>query len=194
MRQIYTVSQVAKLTGVSEATLRQHIARGRLVAEKDGTRSIVTQASLDAYLAAGALSEAATEVRRPGADVPREIGNMLNRLPPHVAEAILAGVPTSKKAGSGEAFNRSIEQLPKRDVPEDAGDPHWGYPIGYQHLESPRWKRISETAWRIEDVTYSWNGFAWECSREGVEIGSDISPANPWSDRRPLAPAKRVTK
>jgi excisionase family DNA binding protein len=194
MKQVYTVGQVAKLAGVNEATVRQHIVRGRLIAEKDGGRTLITQAALDAYLTEDALVETAAEVRKPGANVPREIGNMLARLPAHVAEAILAGIPTAKKAGSPDAFNMAIEQLPKREVPEEEGDPHAGYPIGHQHLEPPRWKRVSDSTWRLDDAAFTWSGSQWVGTRDGAFLGEGISPSSPWSDRRPLAPAKKVAK
>ena len=194
MKKVYTVSQISEMTGTSESTIRQHIARGRLTAEKDGTRTFVTQAALDAYLTSDVLTETAAEVRKPGADVPREIGNMFSRLPAHVAEAILSGIPTSKKAGSPDAFITATEQLPRRAVPEEDGDPHWGYPIGYQHQEAPRWKRVSDSTWRLDDATWTWDGYDWIGTREGTGLRTGIAPSHPWADKRPLAPAKKVTK
>ncbi len=157
MKNVYTVGQISKMTGTSESTIRQHISRGRLAVEKDGTRTYVTQAALDAYLAEDALTETAAEVRKPGADVPREIGNMISRLPAHVAEAILSGIPTSKKAGSPDAFHTAIEQL-------------------------------------LDDASWTWNGAEWVGTRDGTYIGHGIAPSHPWADKRPLAPAKKVTK
>lgn len=191
----YTIAEVAELTGRSEQTVRQHASRGRLAVLKDGLRTLVTQQALDAYMSVDALETAVEAVKAPEADVPREIGNMLSRLPPHVAEAILEGLPTSKRPGSGDAFARVTARLPERPVPEPSDDPHWGFPVGYQHVDAPRWKRSTKNAWSLGDATYSWNGFNWEGggSRDGA-LPVDISPADPWSDRRPMAPPKKVSK
>jgi len=193
----YTISQIAKMTGRSEATVRQHLSRGRLRASREGGRTTVSQADLDAYLSSEELVATAPKVRgAAGADVPREIGNMINRLPPHVAEAILDGIPTAKRQGGPDAFNRIAVTFATHDVPEESDDPHWGFPIGHQHADSPRWYRASASTWQLGEARWSWNGINWEGggSRAGVVLDEGLSPAHPWSDGRPLAPPKKVSK
>ena len=190
----YSLSEISKATGVSEVVLRQHVSRGQLRADKAGGRLMVAQADLDAYLATREVSSTAKALKAPSADVPREIGNMFARLPSSVVEAILGGMPTAKKAGSGDAFRKLSEQLPHQPVPEASGDPHWGFAIGYQHREAPRWKRVSDSTWSLDGVSWRWDGYEWVGSKPDATLGMGISPASPWSDQRPLAPARKVEK
>lgn len=193
----YSIAQIAEMTGSSEGTLRQHASRGHLRTMKQGTRSVVTQPDLDAYLSAEALVATVPKVRATNADVPREIGNMIARLPKAVGDAILEGLPTTKRAGSGEAYRKAVAKLPQYPAVADSGDVHWGYPIGYQHKTAPRWKRVSESTWNLDGASWSWNGFEWEGggSRDNVPpLGDGVSPASPYADQRPLAMSKKVDK
>ena len=191
----YTLSEAAEITGRSVSTLRQHIVRGRLIAEKDGNRTLIPSDRLDAYMSAETLIAAVPMVRI-STNVPKEIGNMIERLPPKVIEAILEGLPTSKKAGSGTAFRAISETLPHQGLPVESEDPHWGFSVGHQHVDAPKWKRMSANTWSLGDGRWSWNGIGWEGggSREGVILEEGMSPASPFADQRPLAPSEAVKK
>lgn len=193
-----TLAEVAEITGRPEATLRKHIQRGRLIATVEAGRSVVSDPDLDRYLTAEELTTTAETVRKPETNVPREIGNMIGRLPPSIANAILDGMPTQKKpAGDPEAFKKDTKNTRKNPPVEiDDSDPHRGYPIGYQHTEKPRWKRTSKSTWSLDGATFAWNGMGWEGggARDGMLLTDDVSPADPYSDKRPLGPPKAGAK
>lgn len=193
----FSLKEASEKTGRSETILRKHIERGKLRATKEGNRSVIDSKDLDAYMTSEELSATAVAVLT-SSDVPREVGNMIARLPRPVAEAILMGMPTSKKAlGSPELFDRATRSLTRnRPSMQDNDDPHFGYPVGYQHTEAPRWKRTSNTTWSLEGAKWSWNGIEWEGggSRDGQSLGEGITPAHPASDRRPTPPPKAVVK
>lgn len=193
----FTLKEVADKTGRSEAVLRKHMERGKLRTTKEGGRTVVDGDDLDAYMTSEELSATAVAVLT-SPDVPREIGNMIARLPRRVAESILMAMPTSKKVtGAPELVDKAMRGLAK-NPPADEGsdDPHFGHPVGFQHAESPRWKRTTSTTWALGDAKWSWNGLEWEGggSRDGQSLGEGISPAAPASDRRPIAPSKAGAK
>ncbi len=191
-----TLNEVAERTGQSLETIRKHAQRGKLVTSKSGTSVTVSEAAFDAYLAASGLRKAADKVERTGKV--REAGNILAKLPDHVARAILDGLPTSKKPGNGEMFKKATRNVSKNvEMPEPSDeDPHNSAPIGWQWSESPRWKRVDENSWKLGSAVWRWNGLAWEGSGtvEGRMLGDGISPASPYSDKRPMEPSKAVTK
>jgi excisionase family DNA binding protein len=45
-----TAAKAARYLGITERTLRSEVAKGRLVAEQDGTRLRVRRVDLDAYI------------------------------------------------------------------------------------------------------------------------------------------------
>jgi hypothetical protein len=100
-------------------------------------------------------------------------------------------------AGKPETFLKAIEGVPRNpplEEPDEDVDPHGGHPIGFQWAETPRWKRISESTWAIGNAKWIWNGLGWEGAgaAAGRELGEGISPANPYSEKRPVAPSKKA--
>lgn len=185
----HTLSEVAEKTGRTQAMLRKHIQRGKLRAQKDGTRVIIEDADLDAYLGSDILEEAAAAAAAGNA---REIGNSIARLPPRILASILDGIPTQKKAGSPEPFRNATNDVPKTAFADNIdGDHNWSFPVGHQHVDAPRWKHVKTDVWAIGEKEYSWNGWWWAGS-DGVEIGEAFSPAHPDAHFRPLAPGSKV--
>jgi excisionase family DNA binding protein len=194
-----TLQQAAQVTGVSYPTLKKHAQRGKLRTQRgdDGRSIVVDESDLEAYMAVEHTTKAMEAAT--GEPMPvyvREIGNVIQRLPNKVIEAILAGMPVAKppKAGSSAPFLRAIEDIPRTPPgPEaPADDPHFGYPIGYQHRAAPRWKRSSASTWSLDGASWSWNGLFWEGGgvHEGRNLEDGFSPANPDSVMRPLSPAR----
>src|ERR1041384_4819773 len=52
-RPYLTISEAAKLTTLAASTIRLHVRRGKLRAERVGKRRMVARAELDRFLAAG---------------------------------------------------------------------------------------------------------------------------------------------
>ena len=52
-RPYLTISEAAKLTTLAASTIRLHVRRGRLKAERVGKRRMVSRAELDRFLTAG---------------------------------------------------------------------------------------------------------------------------------------------
>ena len=192
----YTLAEVAERTGKTQANLRKLIERGQLRAEKESGRLMVSDEALEALLGGEVLDQAADEVR---AGKTHEVGNTIARLPGRILSAILEGAGSTSKparAPSPEPFRRATEGVPRQEVPVETDDPHWGFPVGHRFVDGPRWQRKNKNTWVCGDGSYTWNGFLWEGggSREGVTLAEGISPANPDSHFRPLAPSPSQAK
>jgi excisionase family DNA binding protein len=194
----YTLAEVAERTGKTEANLRKMIERGQLRAHKEGNKLMVEDEDLDAMEGVQVLTEATEAVRdgRTG-----EIGNIFTRMPNRLAQAILEGMGSSKpaKAPNPDPVRKVMSEIPKtpvKPVPPEEEDPHRGFPVGHQHVDAPRWKRTTKTTWKLDDATYTWNGFLWEGGgvKEGIALEPGISPADPDVSYRPLAPAGAKAK
>lgn len=190
-----TLQEFAAETGVAYATLKKHAQRGQLKTRREGARIFIADEDAETYMVAHGLEKAADAVREFGSEgeaAVREVGNVIARLPARVQTAILEGLPTTKKPGSPDAFLKAAAAVPQLpEVSGESDDPHFGRPIGYQHAESPRWKRVSESRWSLNGSSWDWNGLFWEGKgdAEGRAIGEGISPSNPFSDQRPLGPS-----
>jgi hypothetical protein len=200
-----SLQEAAEKAGVKLDLLRKHIQRGKLRATKqdDDGRITVTEDDLDLYIAGEGLDKMSTAAHSVAGttktfrETTREIGNLWGQVPPHVTGAILEGLPTSKKQGSSEPFERATKNLPKSEpVDEFSDDPHFGRPVGYRHKSSPRWTHINQSTWELDGAKWSWNGMFWEGggSAVGRTLGDGISPGAPAADRRPLAPSKEVKR
>ena len=194
----HTLGEVATKTGQTLETVRKHVQRGKLVATKSGSAVTVSDEALDAYIASSGLRQAAMKVE--ATQQVREAGNVIAKLPVHVVEAILAGIPMGKKkVGDSVAFQRATADLPMTETgvvePTDE-NPHGGTKVGFQWQEAPRWKRVTENGWKLGDAIWAWNGLGWEGqgSMEGRVLGDGISPANPYSAKRPMEPSKPAGK
>jgi len=191
-----SLQEAAARSGLPYQTLKKATQRGQLRARHEGARVFVDEDEFTAYMTSKQVSKAFDEA--PDAQSAfREVGNVIGRLPSHVQTAILEGMPTAKKQGSPEPFRKAIESVPKHPaVASISGYPHFGHPIGYQHAESPRWKRTSESTWSLDGSSWSWNGFMWEGGgeAEGRTLAEGISPGNPYSDLRPSGPGGVMAK
>lgn len=190
-----TLQEFAAETGVAYATLKKHAQRGQLKTRREGARIFIADEDAATYMLAHGLEKAADAVREFGSEADaalREVGNVIARLPARVQTAILEGLPTTKKPGSPDAFIKAAAALPQLPgVSGESDDPHFGHPVGYQHKESPRWKRTSATTWSLGESSWIWNSLFWEGAgeAEGRALAEGISPANPYSDQRPLGPS-----
>lgn len=195
----HTLAEIAEITGKSQAVLRKHIERGKLAVSKDGNRILVEDEALEAYQASDIFEEASVASQTKNG---WEVGNIIARLPTRFLNAILDGIPTAKKAGSPTAWEAATIDVPKRPTPVKDGDPHWGFKVGHQHNDEPRWARSNSNTWRLGDATFTWDPEmkAWVGGgvRSGVYLHDDlegegnISPANPATHFRPLAPPGAV--
>lgn len=204
----HTLQEVAKITERPYAVVKKHAQRGKLQTVLEGRSRVVTEEALAAYQAAEGLERTAAALRVVNDDLTElreavgEAGNAIARLPSHVLGAILDGMPKTGKGGhSGRstAFLEAKEGIPSKEPPvepDEEVDPHGGRPVGFQWGEAPRWKHVSESTWAIGKATWTWNGLGWEAggSIVGREIGEGISPANPYSEKRPMAPSRKVTE
>jgi len=199
-----TLQQVAEITGVHYANLKKQSQRGQLRTKTVDGRLYVTQEDLDAYQAAkgfGELHEKVVGQTLP--TVAREAGNSIARMPAAVRGAILDGLPASKKPGSPDPYLAAVKKYPRQEpVPITSDDPHFGFEVGYQHEETPRWKRRSASTWALGKATWTfspnpkggdgvWIGGG---SREGAHLAEGFSPANPYSEYRPLAGSESVDR
>lgn len=185
----HTLAEVAEQTGKTQTILRKHIERGKLRATKDGPRLLIEDEDLEDYLASDIFEEASVAVQQNKNSW--EIGNIIAKLPVRLRNAISDGMPTAKKAGSPDAWIAATNDIPKQRVPVQDGDPHWGFTVGYQHLEEPRWTRNNSSTWSIGGASYSWDPagiWVGGGTKEGIFLPDDISPANPDTHFRPLAP------
>lgn len=202
------LTEIAEQEKIPIERLRKHIQRGKLKAtrQEDG-RYTITDGDWATYLTVeklGEVGESLQETVVPAkklAQQVREIGNLFGNLPPAIANAILAGMPTTKKPGGdpegvAKAFEAAGARPNPPDLVETSDDPHFGHPIGYQHKASPRWKRVSASTWELDGAKWSWNGFGWEGSGTVADrtLGEGVNPAAPAVDRRPLAPSKPVKR
>ena len=202
----HTLQEVAKITGLPYAVVKKHSQRGKLRSMLAGRTRVVSDDDLAAYQAAMSLEKVAGELRtvdgdtKPLKTASLEAGNHIARLPSNIRTAILDGMPKTGKgghAGKAEAFLASIEGVPHREPleePDEDVDPHGGKPVGFQWDEAPRWKRVSETTWAIGQAKWIWNGIGWEGAGavDGRDLGEGVSPANPYSQKRPLAPSQKA--
>lgn len=199
-----TLAQAAEITGVAYATLKKHGQRGHLRIKTVNGRVYVAEEDLEAYQASKGFGELHEKVM--GQSLPtvaREAGNSIARMPAAVRAAVLDGMPTSKKAGSPDPYNKAIQSFPHQEpVPITSDDPHFNLEIGYQHAETPRWKRKSVSTWVLGKATWTfspdprggpgtWIGGG---SREGARLAPGFSPANPYSEYRPLAGSESVDR
>ena len=202
----HTLQEVAKITGLHYAVVKKHAQRGKLKTSLEGRNRVVSDDDLAAYQASDALDKLSDALRDVDGDVKElkiasgEAGNHISRLPSHIRDAILNGMP---KTGKGGHVGRSTDYLtaiegvptnPELEEPDEDVDPHGGRKIGFQWAETPRWKRVSESTWAIGNAKWTWNGLGWEGSgaAAGRELGEGVSPANPYSSKRPLAPSKKA--
>lgn len=199
------LAQVAEITGVPYANLKKQAQRNQLRTRSRGGRLYVTDEDLDAYMAANNIVALSKRVVGQSLGViAREAGNSIARLPEKVRGAILEGMPTSKnKTGGPEPFLKATAGFPKRSAaPITSDDPHFEFGVGYQHSESPRWKRRSSSTWVLGKATWTfspdpkggpgtWIGGG---SREGATLAPGFSPANPYSEYRPLAGSETVDR
>jgi excisionase family DNA binding protein len=89
----HTLAEVAEKTGRSQAILRKHIERGKLRATKDGSRVLIEDEALDAYMGSEALQSASDAA---AAGDSQEVTNSISRLPPRTAASVAAGLmPTT---------------------------------------------------------------------------------------------------
>lgn len=203
-----TLQQAAERAGITYEAMKKHSQRGRLRTTKDGSSSVIDSDDLDAYIATGAMADAVAAAQgKDGPGVAREIASAIQNMSPSIQQAILDGLPSpsSKKLGGSESFKKVRDRQPQNPAAAQieaeaetarALGPHCGYPIGHQHEYPPRWYRSSESTWRMEGASWSWNGFEWEGGgmRAGATLGEGISPADPDADRRPSAPPVKVGK
>lgn len=199
----HTLQEVAKATGRPYAVVKKHAQRGKLRTTKEGRAVVVTDDDLALYQASEGLERVAVELRVVEGDTTSlreasgEAGNAIARLPPKVAQAILDGIPRTGKGGHGgspEPFRKATRDIPRPEIvivePSDE-DPHAGHPVGFAWKENPRWERVSPLTWAIGEASWTWNGMGWEGSgsNKGKTLGVGISPASPYSERRPLSPS-----
>lgn len=207
MSEVYTLQQVAQLTRQSYMVVKKHAQRGKLQTVVQGRNRVVTEDGLAAYQAAEGLERVAEGVRGPETDqnalktlreASKEAGNAISRLPPKVRDAILDGMPKTGKgghAGKSEPFRNAVGgEIRDAEVLEEPDDdnPHGGKPVGFQWRETPRWKRTSESTWSLDGALWTWNGLMWEGGgkAEGRSLADDVSPANPYADKRPMTVSK----
>lgn len=196
----HSIPEAAAILGISYATLRKHISRGKIATTTIDGRARITQEAIDAYVAQRDLSTAVREMTgKEPVKAGLEFGNSISRLPQTVRDAILDGIPTTKRQGGPEAFRKATKGLNRREVPEvpETTDPHRGFPVGHRHADTPRWKRIDGDTWSADGSSWTWNGLFWEAGGKIEGRGplpDGISPADPNSDRRPLIPSTQVKK
>lgn len=197
----YTLQQVAQTTGRPYAVIKKHAQRGKLQTVLEGRNRVVTEEGLAAYQAAEGLEKVADAVRNPETPLSElktrsnEAGNAISRLPPKIRDAILDGMPKTGKgghSGKSEPFRNAVGgEIRDAEGPEEPNDdnPHGGKPVGFRWGEAPRWKHSSTDSWSLDGAIWTWNGLMWEGSgkAEGRTLADDISPANPYSEKRPLA-------
>jgi hypothetical protein len=192
-----TLPEAAEKAGVSIATIKKQQQRGQIRATKgDSGRLEVSEDDFALYLASRGLLEASETAEKGMPELPKlvhDVGDVFGALPAHIADAILAGV-AHKGGASPEPFRAAMEGLgneTSRQIAEpSAEDPHASCPIGYRHVSSPAWGRVSELTWELNGGTYTWTGLFWEGGSvfDGRVLDEGISPASPYSDKRPSAP------
>lgn len=184
-----TLQEISRTTGIEVSTLKKHAQRGKLKTSRDGTRVMVDDADLEAYLASEEVARTADSVRGKSMDdVADDISSMIARMPQSAKDAILRRMTTERPKAIRDVKLMSValvsDPLPGQEfkvVKPEPTDAHFGFPVGYQHPDDPKWKRVSETAWRLKGQTYSWNGLFWD---PDCVLGG---PSNPDPKKRPQA-------